>query len=140
MPTAPPIRWVEEFALATDGWIKAFPLARTNATGARLPLHPTVSSMERNFKRGVTGYDPPVNVEHKPEYGRVGVIRDMQAREDGCTCCRRRGVDLPRAKRFGYASPKWCGLTTRIARGKRMMSWWFGRDQYPFGSRNKVAV
>ena len=108
MPTALPIRWVEEFALATDGWIKAFPVGTYQRNGRTLAITPDrIQRMERNFKRGVTGYDPPVNVEHKPEYGRVGVIRDMQAREDGLYVLPdEEALTFLRAKRFGYVSPE----------------------------------
>jgi hypothetical protein len=56
MPTAPPIRWVEEFALATDGWIKAFPVGTYKRNGRTLAITPErIKRMEANFKRGVTG-------------------------------------------------------------------------------------
>ena len=104
----PTIRWVEEFALSTDGWIKAFPLGEYKRNGRTLSITTEkVKRMEGNFKRGVTGYAPPINIEHLPEHGRVGVIKDMEARNDGLYV-------LPddeaqaflKSKKFGYVSPE----------------------------------
>lgn len=106
--TPPTIRWVEEFALSTDGWIKAFPLGEYKRGGRTLSItSDKVKRMEANFRNRVTDYDIPVNVEHLPQHGRVGVIKDMQARDDGLWVL---PDDEARAflqsRKFGYVSPE----------------------------------
>jgi hypothetical protein len=104
----PTIRWVEEFALSTDGWIKAFPLGEYKRNGRTLSITPEkVKRMEANFRNKVTDYDIPVNVEHLPEHGRVGVIADMQARDDGLWMLPNdEARSFLESKKFGYVSPE----------------------------------
>lgn len=115
MPQTPPtIRWVEEFALSTDGWIKAFPLGeykrRDKNTGQMRTLKLTndkIKQMEKNFKNDFVNYDLPINVEHEATAGRIGVIKDMEARKDGLYVLPdEEALAVLKAKRFGYVSPE----------------------------------
>lgn len=62
-----------------------------------------------NFESGYPSYDPPLNIEHAKEHGRVGKVVGLEMREDGLYAefeLTEDGKQMLAKERFGYLSPE----------------------------------
>ena len=66
-----------------------------------------VKQMADNFRKGIPHYEPPINISHEDELGGYGVIKVLEAREDGLWALlelTEKGAELVREQKFRYLS------------------------------------
>lgn len=144
MPSTP-TRCITTYSLATDGWIRAFPVGTYYRNGEKLHVTPKkLKEVEANFKAGRPGYKVGVNIEHKD--GVVGRVEDAEYRdgdEPGLYIKPdAKATEFLKSGSFGYVSPEvvwqeWEDATT----GKRHNNVMVGlaATNYPFFG-GEVAV
>lgn len=144
MPSTP-TRCITTYSLATDGWIRAFPVGTYYRNGEKLHVTPKkLKDVEANFKAGRPGYKVGVNIEHKD--GVVGRVEDAEYRdgdEPGLYIKPdAKATEFLKSGSFGYVSPEvvwqeWEDATT----GKRHNNVLVGlaATNYPFFG-GEVAV
>ncbi|MEM2126272.1 MAG: phage protease [Candidatus Methanosuratincola sp.] len=66
-----------------------------------------VKQMEENFRKGIPHYEPVVNISHEDNLGAYGVVKALEAREDGLWALlelTEEGAKLVREQKFRYLS------------------------------------